>query len=251
MSLREGGMQFLSFPFDWTGGPTVCQKIDLLCRDFEGWMRRENFVKKLENRFDHSVYWKDEVLGYYFVHEFNDKSTLDDQLPAVRARLMARGKRLIDLIGRAKRVLVVFVETPEFGRESVANMAQARQLLMRRWPNVSFDMLLFQNENDRRRHAALDSEADGVRHVVFDYRDRRESLVRWMADQFEIGKWLRRNYRVTDYRTDEERRQWAVHKRQKELARFAASGWVDYFITKCRYKLYVHLRKRLARKGLV
>lgn len=214
-------------------------------------MQREDFVLLRANRFDHNAYWKDERLGYYFVHEFNVKSSLDEQLPVVRARLMARGKRLADLISRSRRVLVVFVETPEFGAESVANMAQARAALVKRWPTVEFDLLLFQNENDRPAKRAIDEEADGVRHVVFDYRDRRESLERWMADQFVLGKWLASRYQVADYRTQKEREEWKVRQRTQKFARFAATGYVDYYLTKFKYKLYVHLRKRMERKGLI
>jgi len=251
MALREGGLQYCSFPFDWTGGPTVCQKVELLCRDFKGWMLRENFVKVCESRYGHGVYWRDDALGYHFAHEFNDLAPIDEQLPAVRERLMRRGRRLRAMLAKAKRALVVFVETPDFGPETPESLLKARELLMVRWPNVMFDMLLVRHAEGVPLKKFQDEESDGVRMVQFDFRDRREKDGNWMADQKLIGKWLKAEYAVADYRTEEERRKWSELRRAQKFARYAATGWLDYFVTKYRYKLYVHLRKKLDPRGII
>jgi len=249
MSLREGGLQYQSFPYDWTGGPTVNQKVELLCRDFDGWLVRENIVRYGE--FNHSCCWRDKVLGFFYIHEFTDKKPFNEQFPVVRDRMFRRARRLTKLLATSKRVLVVFLETPEFGRESVGALAEARTKLQARWPGVTFDMLFLQHEDGLRRRHYKESERDGVRSVRFDYRDRCQAKDEWMADHVEVGKWLASQYAVADYRSSAERKQWAARRRQATLARFAASGWVDYLITKYRYKLYVHLRKRMEKKGLV
>jgi len=251
MALREGGLQYHSFPFDWTGGPTANQKVELLCRDFEGWMLRENLVQVVENRFDHSSYWQDAKLGYVYVHDFDSKTPFEEQYPVVRNRLLNRARRLADLIAHARRVLVSFVEAPEFERETEETLLQARAKLMARWPGVEFDMLFVQHEDGVGVRRARTTEREGLRHAWFDYRDRRERSGQWMVDHVQVGKWLRRDYAVRDYRTPEERAHWKERQKKATLARFAATGWVDYCLTKMRYKLYVHLRKRLAEKGLV
>jgi len=251
MALREGRLQYYSFPFDWTGGPTANEKVSLLCRDFKGWMRRESFVQVSENKYDHSAHWLDKDLGYVFVHEFDTRSTIDEQLPVVRERLMARGRRLQSLIAKASRVLVVYIEAPEFQHEDRESLLRARGQLMRKWPDAEFDMLMITHEENRGWRDFSDASTEGVRLVTFDIKDRHERDGSWVIDHVTVGKWLARYYVVVDYRTPEERAQWARREREKKFARFHATSELDFLLMKMRWKFYVHFRKALERRGVI
>jgi len=58
-------------------------------------------------------------------------------------------------------------------------------------------------------------------------------------------------YEAVDYRTRAEKRANAKRERAREYEKFKATSPLDLILTKMRFKLYRHLRRRLERKGVL
>lgn len=248
-ALRNAGLQYASFPWDWVAGSDIRTRIDQVGEDFANWLPRESLVKVDAPEFRAGVVYRNERTGIVFAHDFPPRGSFDADYPQVEARYRRRWESLARLVSASKRVLVVWVDVPACPMATDEDRAYVLGALSDRWPGVEFSLLTFANADGLAAASMRDEESGGVRKVAFDYRDYREEA--WMADNRLLGRWLKNRYSVPDYRTDEERRKWRRIARQKEYGRYHAKTLWEYLVTKFQYKLYVHFMKRLERKGVV
>lgn len=248
-ALRAAGLQFASLPFDWVAGSDIRTRADQIRDDFAGWLPKDALEPYQFETTNTGVVMRNVRTGVVFPHDFHRDVPFDVEWPQVAAKCRRRIDRLSRLVERSKRVLIVWIDvrlSPFATDEDVGYVLNAFRT---RWPHVTFELLHLRHEEGLSFESRADVEADGVRTVAFDYRDRRQKY--WLADHEAIGRWLAREYAVADYRTPEERANGRRIARAKRYARFRASGFADYLRTKLEYKLFVHLRKRLERKGVV
>ena len=246
-ALREAGLQFASFPFDWVLGPGICVKAQMMADDFAGWLEPGSFTRLQEPKFSTSAWYRDKF-GFSLVHDFHVAVPFDEELPDVRAKYRRRIDRLSRLLDAAKRVLVVYIESGDDSCQ-VEDAAKMRAILARRWPGVAFDALLMKHRVGLSFSRRNDASGDGWRIVQYDFKDPKEE--EWRVDWHQVARWLKGEYEVVDYRTAEEREQWKLRARKRKYAEFKATNIFDYMATKIQYKIYKHLRKRLDRKGVV
>jgi len=247
-ALREAGLQLVSFPFDWNGGPGICGKTDLIMDDFRGFLDRGRMFRQPEPKFSYNQYWDDDRAFKYY-HDFPMACDFEEELPKVRAKYARRISRMYDLFGKAKNVLLVYIACPDWQDCTVEDAVYCRCRLAERWPGVQFDFLLFHYEKGLSFRHRRDEPGEGCRTVAFDYQDRKEDG--WFADYRLIGKWLAKQYAVVDYRTPAEREAWENRDRKEQYERFKANNVFQLLLNKSQFKLYKHLRKRLERKGIV
>lgn len=247
-ALRTAGLQFLSMPFDWVGGPGVLFKAQMMRDDFAGWWDAEGWTKMPDPPHSMNPWWKDKW-GFTPGHDFHNGISFEEELPIIRARYRRRIDRMNRIIGASHRVLLVYIETPRYDVVEPGECARARKALNERWPNVSFEFLVLKHEEgvafDRRR----EERGDCWRIVAYDYRNYREEG--WFADCHEVAKWLRKDYSVADYRTDEERKAWKTRPKKDEYARYNVHNVFEYLYVKIQFKIFKHLRTRLERRGVV
>ena len=248
LALRNANLQFSSFPFDWVAGSTFDRRIRFLTEDFRGWITPEFLVNTVNPQFGVEVLYENRDTGMLFVHDFKKNRDFAEQVAEVQAKYARRSERLLQKIAAARRVLVVWVDILD---ERIGLDAARRGLeaLRRKWPNVAFDFLVFKDTPGVGIDEAQVEETENVRIVRMDYHDPREQ--EWVPDHRVLTQWLKREYTATDYRTDEDKRTFKRHLADHEYARYAAAGWLDHLVTKYSYKLYKHLYKRLARKGII
>lgn len=251
MSLREAGLQHLSFPLDWCGGPRLVDKARHINSGFEDFLNVENLEKLPVAKGSQTQLYQDRKLGYTIIHEFHVNVPFERELPIVREKFKRRISRFLGLLDRSKTVLVTWVNVKGAPTETPVEAQEFRSLMQAQRPGTRFDVLLFNHDPGRSVSDFTDREEDGVRVVGFDYENHKASNEFWEADQKVLGKWLAAQYETDDYRTDAERAAWVRKQATAKYDRFKAKNWLDYVCTKFRYKLYVHLRKRMERKGLV
>ena len=247
-ALREAGLQFASFPFDWVVGPGICFRAQMIADDFPGWLEPETFIRVETPKFSTSVWYRDKF-GFSLIHDFHVGVPFDEELPLVRAKYRRRIDRLSRLLDSANRALVVYIESGGAASASADDAVKVRETLARRWPCVDFDVLLVKYREGVPFSRRSDETGEGWRFVQYDFKDRRED--EWRVDWRQVARWLRKEYEVVDYRTAEEKAQWKSRARKREYAEFKATNWWGYAVTKIQYKIYKHLRKRLLRKGIV
>jgi len=248
-ALRHAGLQFLSLPFDWIGGPSVLEKSRRICESFDGWFARDSFELVTVPRYGRETYWRDRW-GFTPIHDLNTSVPLEDQLPAVREKYARRTQRLLELIGRSRRVLAVQIDDPLFAPTDRADAGRCQALLAAKWPDKEFHLLLLKNEEGVSPSSPKTSVGEGWTEVSFGYLRRGERSID-VADYRLIGDWLATQYDVADYRTSEERRQADRKRRQAEYAKMGAKSFWGYHWSKVQYKLYKHLKKDLEKRGIV
>jgi len=252
MGLREAKLQLLSFPQDWNPGGGLVSKCETIVAGFSKWLDRDALVlQNPEEKENHLVY-KNTKTGYTFLHDFHAKQTFDEQYPVVYRKYERRIARLMGLIDRARKILIVWVNVPndEYATPDTARDGQSK--LSERWPDKRFDILVLNHqEGVRWTQANISDESDGVQIASFDYKDRSPGEDTWMADQYILGKWFKREYRVVDYRTSEEIAVWKKKEKNYEYDRWCAKNVYQWLRNKLEYKIYVHLRKQLKKRGLI
>ena len=247
-ALREAGLQFASFPFDWAGGHGICFKAQLMVDDFPGWFEPGTLTRIQESKFSTCAWYRDKF-GFTPLHDFPIDVPLEERLPVVRAKYRRRVDRLARLIDSARRVLVVYVESDGFERATAEDAVKMRETLARRWPGVAFDALIMKYREGVPFSRRLDESGDGWRIVQYDFKDRNEE--EWRVDWRQVARWMKGEYEVVDYRTADEKAKWKMRSRQQKYAGFKATNWWGYVVTKIQYKIYKHLRTRLDRKGVI
>lgn len=247
-ALRHAGLQHLSLPFDWTGGPGLRDKADLICDNFSGWFDEDSFELVTVPRYGRERYWRDRR-GFTPIHDLSASIPLADQLPAVREKYRRRVERFERLVANSRRVLAVQIDDPMFAGTSSDDMRYFVDALSAKWPGVTFEIVVLQDERGRSSAERIESSERGCRLVKFDIR-RYDGNPLGVTDFVRVGDWLSSEYAVRDYRTAEERRQAGRKRRRAEYARFGAKNGLAYVWNRLEYKLYRHLKKTLAKRGL-
>lgn len=244
--LRLAGLQFASFPCDWLygGAPTV--RAQGLADGFRGWFEREKLVKHdVPWNLEHEP-WRNVELGIVFKHDFDWNVPIESLLPDVREKYARRLARLDRLISAAKTVLVVWLNPPTLPPAEAGELATAREILRKRWPGVTFDVLSLVCERDRAFENRIDREVDGIRTLAWNYDDGREAFI----DNAKMAKFFATEYAVADYRTEEERCAWPARRKALKYAQYNATTWWGYVFNKAYYRLYRHFKKGVERRGL-
>jgi len=247
-ALRAAGLQYASFPFDWVAHSDIRVRADQVRDGFADWLPKDALEPFRFETTNTGVVMRNVRTGIVFPHDFHRDVPFEREWAEVSGKYARRVERMARLIAASKRVLVVWVDVKLSPFATDADGAYVLDVFRRRWPGVTFELLHLRHEDGRPLADRIDGEAKGVRTVTFDYRDRANGY--WIADHELIGRWLRREYAVADYRTPEEKSNGRRLAKAKRYGRFHATGFADYVRTKLEYKLFIHLRKRLERKGL-
>lgn len=257
--LRERGLQFASFPLDWVGGISFAvgaggalrQTAGLIVSDFANWFLEENLVRTPD--YDSSRYdaYLDRGTGLYFTHDIPRNGDLHTCYPSARDRYERRIARFAALAGSARKMLAVWVSDPRDPGEIVEEDVRAALASLRgRYPQAEIRLLVVGCLAGTPPERAVVSHGDGWDLMLFDYRVVTVGKPTWDI-RTELFSPLLDRYEAVDYRTRAEKRANAKRERAREYEKFKATSPLDLILTKMRFKLYRHLRRRLERKGVL
>lgn len=213
--LRSVGLQFATLPLDWLRGGDVRSRTELILRGFEGWLSEER-LEPIENpgAFGHDLYI-DRVTGLQFYHDFEKGRPLPEMFPEVKTKYARRIARLLNLLGKSRRTLIVWLGDPRDERLDDAALLGCREAFARRYPQSAFDLLAF----DCRASAAGRTElAEGVVKYSFDYRCHAPDAKEWQIDPAPVLRLLA-GYHANDYRTRAERKAFLKEERRRKRNR--------------------------------
>ena len=252
-ALRAAGLQFASYPLDWTGSPGILTSANIVANDFAGWLEAGD-LELVDVRHGAGFCtrcYRNRRTGFGFSHEFSDMMPLEESLPMVRGTYVRRIKRFIGQAGEARRMLAVYMELPIRQRAPEDDMVSARRIISERFPQADVD-LLYVGVEPGCKNPELREVAPGVFEAGFDYRkyDRGEvtHFIGWEA----LVPLLRANFRATDPRSDAARHERAALERKMGDLRWGLyQGRFRRWLNKHAYKTYRSLERLLVERNLV
>lgn len=112
--LRKLSLRRFSCPFDWIGGHTVPERIDMIIEGFPDFMRPDDWEyrgQRLEPE-PCNIYFNKRT-RMIFVHDFPLNVPVEESYPAVKEKYDRRTKNLVERIKKSQRVLIVYMELPK------------------------------------------------------------------------------------------------------------------------------------------
>ena len=255
LALRRAGLQFYSYPFDWTTRAPLAARVDALAGGFARWLRPEDLQDLGAATFDrfsnqHHVV-VDAATGLEFRHEFPLELSLAEGLPDVAAKYARRTERLLRAIRDSSRVLAVFTTGFRHESLSLAELEAASDLLDAAFGPGKIDVLGVCDD-------APDTPHDPVWEDSRNGRVRRVSIAFGFhsAQGFEVhdralARFLQDSFSARDPRTVEERRAYKALERERTYRKYRARGRFSLFINKLQFRLYRTLAKKLQKKGIL
>lgn len=251
-ALREAGMQFASFPFDWTATPSFLRAARMVATDFAHWMDRADLelVDVRHSGINKRIYLNRRT-GFAFVHDFSLFMEPDVAYEAESAKYARRIERFRKAIAAAKRVLAVCVECPLLGPLRPETLAETKRIFETRHGSAVFDLLYF-HAVDGAKEARVESDEGGVTVVGCEYRKYLPGGELYHEiDNSQVAAYLKGNYAVPDPRSAEERAKYESDWKRQDAARWHGRNMLETFVNRTAFRQYRKLEKFLARKGLV
>ena len=236
-TLRGAGLQFLSFPGDWTSpliaplpASNLIVRIDWLCRGFDDFFNADDFIFRSRNNETGKDVYGNMRTRYIFNHDFTAGSDLATEIPKVAAKYTRRRNRLLELIRGARRVLVFRLDFPTGADPtSVEDCRHAHRRLLETFPGVEFDFVLMQPDRTHTLETRLVEQLEPwLFRIAFDYRDPKKPDDLLYPNLKSTSAALAAFATVRDYRTHEEKRKHDRLHREKRYQKFGAKSWLDY-----------------------
>lgn len=233
-TLREAGLQHLSFPFDWISyanpdGERAKHDVLFRAKDiagrFHGWFSPEDFTLVSTTQGNGKDVYINRALDLIFNHDFPSGMEFSRAFELVNARYRKRGARLLQLLDAARRVLIVRMERPcdkllKFIPTLPDDCRELRRVLQSAFPNATFDVFVFRFERGRDEKNLVEEEIEpGLTQVTFDYHDYKPGLMEYAVCLKRTAAILSSRFAVVDYRTPEEIRAYSQLLRRKALNR--------------------------------
>lgn len=250
-SLREAGLQFASYPFDWVGCPSILASVAALESEFADWFRKED-LKLIDVRREplSTRCYVNRCTGFSFYHEFSLFGTFEGMFGQVAEQFCRRQTRLLNGIRAAKSVLAVYVEVPFRAQGSDGDFCEAQRRLAAKFPGTAVDLLVFKKVESG-RSSVVREVGPGVTVVELDFVQYVDGEMSHQVNRIAMTDYLTQNFTVTDLRTDSEKRHFAQCKSKERAAKWGADSFLARFYNAVSYKFYRKLEKYLIRQGIV
>ena len=249
--MREAGLQFASFPFDWVGSPGLMASVRMLETDFSGWLEKEDLELYDVRRAPlFSQVYRNSRTGFGFPHDFPISGGKEESYAAVRERYDRRIRRLMKTIGASRRVLAVYIERMIDPRLTDVELVEARQIMASRFPGACIELLYFHQE-DECKSPREDIVADGVRAIALDYKIVAQGIVMHEVNREPITDCLKRLVSVVDSRSTADIRRHQDIRRQMRERRWGKMSLLRRLMNEIAYKWYRRLERRLSDRGVI
>ena len=242
-ALRRAGLQLASFPWDWVGVPPPSERCATICGGFKDFMNLEDLEWAGRNdTFGHEEV-RNKRNGLIILHDFVSGVPIEDQYPAIAAKYARRIKRLEKCLRAAKRVLLVSIDAPVTPEPiSPEDCKKALDIMTSAYPHAEFSILLMNlTEGLSEKNRIDETPIKGVRRVAFDYKSHAPDAPKYGVDIDMLANFLKREYSVRDYRTEEEIAAHNAKKRKKRGAKLCrkmdeigARNLAQYFLYRIR-----------------
>ena len=250
-ALREAGLQFASYPFDWVANVDLVGRARIVADDFRDWLVEDRMeLEKGTPSYNCDIY-HNRVTGMGFNHDFPKGVPFKESFPAVREKYRRRIDRLFADIRRSKRVLVVWIGVPGRGVLPEGHISMLLGVLREKFPGVEFKMLVLENERGVSVKSPKVERGDGFERQSFDYEDRSREGNRFQVKMKTLVRALE-CVEAVDFRTPEQRREYENRRRGKrnmKYEQFGAKTWLGYVVRRRIAAFRRHFEKRRQAQG--
>lgn len=252
-ALRAAGMQYASYPLDWTGEPNIISSVNLIVNDFTDWFEFEDF-KLVDVRHGAGFCTRcylNEKTSLGFSHEFDDFHPFEESHPRIKKVYDRRVKRLLDDLHASSKILAVYIETPKRDCASDEEIINAHRQLAEKFPNAEID-LLYVAANEAVNKPVLKQLSTNIFTAQFNYRKYDEGEITHFIEWEPLVALLKKNFKVADRRTVEEKKEYAEYGRKSDDLRWGPDkSRFRRWLNKHLYKTYRTLERILTKRGLV
>lgn len=234
-TLREAGMQFESFPFDWVAYRSeddLDERTETLRTDFAHWFDKADlaYVGNFDFGWHARAIYHNSRTGVVFNHDFDQGEDFDAAYDKVAAKYRRRAERLFARIRASKRVLAFRLDRPD---QKIATSSEAclrlKKMLEAKFPGVAFDVLLMAHDPAVPPECPREERlADGVLKLSFDCHCDDPRAPVYEPDFWKTAGVLSRYAAATDYRTAAEKRRFWMARRRAHWAKFGATTFWGY-----------------------
>lgn len=250
-ALREAGLQFASYPFDWVGAPGLLASVRMLETDFADWMEKGDLELYDVRRAPlFSQVYRNARTHFGFPHDFSSFRGFEDSYQSVRDRYDRRIKRLLESIAANRRVLAVYIERVIDKRISDAELKEAHRRLSDKFPGSAFEILYFFQEDG----CAMPRDceiAPGITAVAVDYRRMESGETIHEVNRAPVTAYLKEHVFVRDRRNEADTSAYRDSRRRWREKRWGDASLFRRIFNEFAYKLYRRLERRLSVSGVI
>ena len=223
-SLRNSKLQFYSYPFDWIGGPPFLERIELIHNNFKDYIIKENLEFSQKIDITNCDAYVDKKRGMLINHDFKQGRDFDEMYEEVKQKYERRGNRLVNQIKNSKKVLFVYMQTPDNQNIDISNedLLKGEALFQKYFPNVRCDILYITCKRDIK--PVVEHVSTHVQHITFDYDGRKENEP-WVVNFKTIDK-LFRHFSISTKHLTKENIKDMIKYKLKMLVRGKFLEWV-------------------------
>ena len=244
-SLRDAGLQFASYPFDWIGSPGLLRNVEMVESHFANWFEKED-LKLWDVRHEEGAVqrvYKNMRTSFGFPHEFTNAFTFEDGYDEAKAKYDRRIERFYRDVRSARRALGIYLEAATRLRLSDDAIADAHKRLSAQFPDTSLDLLYF-CEDPSHRDVRIVSESGGVTVASADYAKFLDGVPMHTVDRTEIVKFIRENFTVAGHDIAGEKARYEAEQkrlRKKHWGQGRCTQWINRKLFKTYRRLQDYL----------
>ncbi len=198
MALRNAKLQFYSYPLDWVGGVELVDRTKFFLNGFENFIVKEDLKKAYEVRNISCQAYVRKSNKMVFNHDFNIDTPFDEMFEEVDRKYKRRAQRVIEQIKNSKRVLFVYLRSPESKIEvTKEQLIEAHKMLADYFKSVKVDLLYVYCDRDVKINKMKKHKlTKNIRCCGFDY-DKRDKEAPYKVQSKPLDM-LFRHFSITD-----------------------------------------------------
>lgn len=188
-ALRSRGLQLSSYPLDWLFGSDYMGRCRIIASRFDRFLEKADLAYSYSERSIVCDAYHNAYNDLTFNHDFASGKELSMTYPEVRQKYDRRIARLLAHIEKARRVLLVYIETPVSDHVQVnhEDIQAGYDLIARSFPGKQMDMLYLAHSA-----ACTQTERLGehVTKITGDYKSKDPEHQDYVADITALAQLL-------------------------------------------------------------
>ena len=204
-ALRVAGLQWLSLPFDWVGGPKWIEQIRIMEEGFEDWMNLSAFMHIGDRRHPQGRIYRNVETELIYSHEVPIGSTLKEEYDRISDKYARRIRRFKRLLRNSRSVLAVRMSVPGLPVESDEELIMCQQRLSNLCGKATTELLYLVCRSGC--YEAREREVgEHIRVVELDFGEKNVLHPNPLVPDINVLEKYLNRYSCRDYRNEIERR---------------------------------------------